>query len=178
MQVFIYTSKEYDADFIKEIREVLYRDYSFDLLDIIVLFDKSSKLITEPPSIMRILSPVNDQDSTVVSRIKVPQQSSHYDALGMFKFLSDMHNKQIVILDKNLDVLSSGNKIINQLIETSKTNYSIGGLLSNPFHFLHEKYNIYYNNAMLSELFRTPIDKYNNIENTKVDLPFKQVSMG
>lgn len=144
MKVIVYSTKHFDPKLIQKLRSHLYVNWTFENLDLIIFFGNTSRLIAESPQIIRVISPANDEGSTTVSHINVPEKSSHYDAFGMFQYLYNSIEQQMIFIDKSMDELSVGTSILETISNNTHRIYTALSPFSNPLSAFSKDFHIFY----------------------------------
>ncbi len=132
MKVIIYASRKYDQQLIEHIRHIFYNHWTFNLLDLIVLFDAGSVLLPETPAIVQIISPYHTQSSISMTRIQPPQQSSHFDAFQLFKIFLKRPATQLVFIEKSPETNSISDKILYSVLKNGDGDSLQPNLQLNP----------------------------------------------
>ena len=112
MQVIMYARRQYDANLIQQISEALKKAWPLDELDLVIIFDTSSALICEVPTMVRIFIPLNNRNSMTMVNLNAPSKSSHYDAIRLFQHFESTRKSQLIFIEKNTDAMNVGSKVI------------------------------------------------------------------
>ncbi len=98
MQVIMYARRQYDANLIQQISEALKKAWPLDELDLVIIFDTSSALICEVPTMVRIFIPLNNRNSMTMVNLNAPSKSSHYDAIRLFQHFESTRKSQLIFI--------------------------------------------------------------------------------
>lgn len=136
MQVIIYTKGKYNPDFIKKISDALVLSWPLEDMDMVVIFDNSTRLICAAPTMVRIFTPHNNPSCVSMSCPSFRMKGSHFDANKLFQQFESKQNRQLIFIEKNTENRVVSNKIINQLLKCCSSPVDINRALPKALQFL------------------------------------------
>ena len=171
MQVIMYARRQYDGSLIQQIRYALQLAWPHEELDLVMIFDTSSSLICEVPTMVRIFTPKDNHNNTTMTSLEAPANSSHYDAIRLFQHLESSQKSQLIFIEKNADVMNVGSKVIKQLLKTCKSLLPSRRMVPPALKFLETSFSILYQDVTEKGSIDNILKLNTNSVTKYVDLP-------
>ncbi len=152
MQVILYIRTKYNPDFIQKANAALTTSWPLEDIDLVAIFDSSSPILNEAPTLVRIFTAQNNPNNVSMSSLSIPMKGSHYDAEKLFQQFESKHAIQLIIIDKNNRKKADGNKIVKQLFKTIGSIVDIKNTLPQPLHYLAQNFSIFAQNNGQSDI--------------------------
>jgi len=146
MQVIMYARRQYDADLIQQISGAIQQTWPYEELDLVVIFDTSSSLLCEVPTMVRIFTPKNNHNAMTMTSLNSPSNSSHYNAIRLFQHFESAQKSQLIFIEKNSGAINVGSKVIKQLLKTCKCLLPSRRMVPVLLQFLEKDFSILYQN--------------------------------
>lgn len=144
MQIIMYARRKYDAKLIQKVNTALSITWQDEELDLIFIFDTSSSLFCEEPTMVRIFTPKDNKDCVLITNLSSPIKSSHYDALRLFQHFESKRYNQLIFIEECKDNFGTGDIIIKKLLQSCDNLIPSRRRIPDVFNFLKDSFSIFY----------------------------------